>query len=208
MSSSNFVKGACRRCGGHLEFPAYAVGATIQCPHCGQPTELAATFSANKNADFRRAGWGIAALVFVAVVAAAGFFFSKRNAPSAPVTAPQASVPTPAGSNLLVVSGASPNTFTNLPTEIVTNDFALLPFKLEKAAGSSLIYVTGTVRNLSDRQRFGVKITFGLFDTNDIPVGKATDYQSALDPNGDWHFKAMVMVAKAATARLDSIVEK
>jgi len=36
--------------------------------------------------------------------------------------------------------------------------------KLEKTSGSSLVYVTGTIRNDSERQRFGVKVEFSLFD--------------------------------------------
>jgi hypothetical protein len=92
--------------------------------------------------------------------------------------------------------------------EALTNDFALLPFKLEKTSGSSLVYVTGTVRNLSDQQRFGVKVEFRLFDTNDNSVGTATDYQSVLDPHAEWHFKAMVMASRTASARFGSIAEE
>ena len=93
------------------------------------------------------------------------------------------------------------------PVEQRTNDFAIAAIKLEKTPGSSLVYVTGKIRNLNSRQRFGVKIEFGLFDTNDTAVGKATDYQAMLESNGDWRFKAMVMESKAASARLNSVVE-
>jgi len=34
------LKGECQLCGGHLEFPAEAVGTSIDCPHCGKSTEL------------------------------------------------------------------------------------------------------------------------------------------------------------------------
>ena len=36
----SFLKGNCQSCGGHLEFPASAVGDTILCPHCGHSTLL------------------------------------------------------------------------------------------------------------------------------------------------------------------------
>jgi hypothetical protein len=36
-----YAKCACQNCGTHLEFPTEAAGATINCPHCQQPTVLA-----------------------------------------------------------------------------------------------------------------------------------------------------------------------
>ena len=92
--------------------------------------------------------------------------------------------------------------------QVVTNDFGIMPFKLEKMPGSSLVYVTGIISNLSDRQRFGVKVSFGLLDTNDNGIGSATDYQSVLDPRVEWRFRAMVMESKAASARFNSIAEE
>jgi hypothetical protein len=44
-------------------------------------------------------------------------------------------------------------------------------------------------------------------DTNDQAIGSATDYQSVLEPRGEWRFKALVMESKAMSARLDSIGE-
>src|SRR6266404_1581371 len=38
--SETFAKCACRVCGGHIEFPSYAVGMSIGCPHCGATTDL------------------------------------------------------------------------------------------------------------------------------------------------------------------------
>lgn len=105
-------------------------------------------------------------------------------------------------------------TATNLPAarsqpafESLTNEFSLLPYKLEKTPGSSLVYVTGTLRNASSRQRFGVKIEFALLDLNSNAVGKATDYQPVLDPHGEWHFKALVMESKTASAKFTSVAE-
>jgi uncharacterized membrane protein len=43
LGDKAFLKGTCKSCGGHVEFPARAVGDTIQCPHCGQATVLAST---------------------------------------------------------------------------------------------------------------------------------------------------------------------
>src|SRR5882757_214619 len=40
MSRAKYLKGECQQCHGHIEFPAETVGMTIDCPHCGKPTEL------------------------------------------------------------------------------------------------------------------------------------------------------------------------
>src|SRR5947207_5578029 len=38
--SDTFLKCSCRHCEGHIEFPSYAVGRSIACPHCGAKTDL------------------------------------------------------------------------------------------------------------------------------------------------------------------------
>src|SRR5438477_6426892 len=40
MNKTKHLKGHCQACGGHLEFPAEAVGTSVDCPHCGKKTEL------------------------------------------------------------------------------------------------------------------------------------------------------------------------
>jgi len=40
MSLTRYLKGECSHCGGRIEFPADAIGATVDCPHCGKATEL------------------------------------------------------------------------------------------------------------------------------------------------------------------------
>src|SRR5438876_61079 len=40
MSETKYLKCACASCGGHIEFPADAIGSTVPCPHCGWQTEL------------------------------------------------------------------------------------------------------------------------------------------------------------------------
>ena len=96
---------------------------------------------------------------------------------------------------------------TKVVEETTTNGFALSTLQLEKTPGSSLIYVTGTIRNLNDRQRFGVKAEFRLLATNGAAAGQASDYAPTLEKNGVWKFKALVMESKAASATLNSIRE-
>jgi hypothetical protein len=200
MSNSAFVKGECRHCAGHLEFPANAAGQTVSCPHCGQPTELVAAVLPDKTRGSGRIwlGVGVGACLAAAGLAGGVLYLQKAVKGGGSVTNP------------LPVTQS--NTLTQIvapkPRQILTNDYAILPFKLEKTTNSSLVYVTGTIRNMSENQRFGVKVEFGLFDTNDNAVGSATDYQQVLEPHGEWRFKALVISSKAVSARFNSIAEE
>ena len=190
MSQTEFSKCECRHCAGHIEFPVEAGGQRIACPHCGQPTELPALLTPKKS---RRARMVLSMAVLLIVVIAIALLFLKK---SAMVSAP----------------GKAFSTATNPPAlkvveETTTNGFAFSALKLEKTPGSSLTYVTGTIRNLNDRQRFGVKAEFTLFATNGAAAGKASDYAPTLEKNGVWKFKALVMESKAATATLNFIRE-
>jgi hypothetical protein len=40
MGEPQYVKGGCKKCGGHIEFPALGLGQTVNCPHCGKRTKL------------------------------------------------------------------------------------------------------------------------------------------------------------------------
>jgi hypothetical protein len=200
MSNSAFLKGECLQCGGHLEFPANAAGQTISCPHCGQPTELVAPALPNKTRASGRIGLGIGVAACLVAGLAGGFLYWQKagqggSSATNPLPITESNTPAP------VITPPKPD-------QILTNDYAILPFKLERTTNSSLVYVTGTIRNMSDNQRFGVKVEFGLFDTNDSAVGSATDYQQVLEPHGEWRFKALVISSKAVSARLNSIAEE
>ena len=40
MSAADSLKGSCQQCGQHIQFPSELAGSTIDCPACGQGTEL------------------------------------------------------------------------------------------------------------------------------------------------------------------------
>jgi len=205
MSNSDFVKGACRHCAGHLEFPADASGQSAPCPHCGNITELVVIDSPSTTSKSGRKTLAIAVALCVCAVVPATILVMHKigqgrgTGSTAPVTM---------SSNGPAARSTGPSRPPEVKPVVETNDFAVMPYQLEKLPGSSLIYVTGIVRNLSAQQRFGVKLAFTLFDTNDMPVGSASDYQGVVDAHGDWHFKAMVMVSKTASARFNSIAEE
>lgn len=199
MSSGDFVKGECRQCRGHLEFPANAAGQTITCPHCGQPTVLVPAILPPETGNSGRLWLGLGLAVGLAGAGLAAAFLHWKwaghpsgtlaNAPVAPTNRPAQAVP----------PGQQ---------KILTNNFAILPFKLETITNTTLVYVTGAVQNSTDTQRFGVKIEFELFDTNDQAIGSASDYQALIEPRGEWHFKALVIQSKAVSARFNSITEQ
>jgi len=204
MSSSDFLKGSCHHCGGHLEFPAEALGQSAPCPHCGQSTGLSATDSPSSETPAispRKYQAIVIATALCAIVPTLFFALYKLGF----IGVSGGNIPTSAQSNAPAMTKALPA--TSAKPEIETNDFAVMPYKLEKTTGSTLVYVTGTVQNLAHQQRFGVKLEFSLFDTNDSYLGTATDYQSVLSSNGIWHFKAMVMASKTTYARFNSIAE-
>ena len=205
MSNNHFVKGECRQCAGHLEFPAAAAGETIACPHCGQPTELVASVSTNKIKASRRKWLTAALAVLVVANGLAAIYFLMKKPDHAAITETK-TVPA-APTNASTISIKPLVVQPKPPDENHTNDFTISPIKLEKTPGSSLVYVTGKIQNLTSRQRFGVKVEFRLFDTNGAAIGKATDYQPVLEPDGDWRFKAMIMESEAVSAQLNSIRE-
>ena len=191
MFQPQFIKGACTHCAGHLEFGADAVGGTIDCPHCGQPTELI-PFAAPARPRL------IITIIVAVIVSAglvAGFIFLKKPA----------AVNSPPPSQLVPAPAEKPR--VRPPDAVNTNDFAIATITLDKKSGSSLVYVTGKLRNLANRQRFGVKLAFDLFDRDDLPVGTAKDYVPVIEPHGSWNFKALVLESKAVSARFGDLHE-
>ena len=134
MSDNIFVKGECRRCAGHLEFAAAAVGETVACPHCGQPTELIASASPNKINGSRSKRLVVAAVVLVGLSGlAAEFFLVKKTGGGAVSETQTAPAATSNASGLPVTSSAAQ---PKPPVEQRTNDFAIAVIKLEKPPGS------------------------------------------------------------------------
>jgi hypothetical protein len=202
MSAEQHFKCACRHCGGHIEFPAHASGRIVSCPHCGKATELAATPSQSQRRRKRLLlGFGVLPAV-LAVAGAAALFLSKKN------DAGGREIPTSTvHTNPVTASAVAPEQPAKRAEETLTNSFAISAFQLKKTTGSSLVYVTGTVRNEGNQQRYGVKINFVLFDTDENAAGKASDYRAVLEPHAVWNFKALAIGSKAASAHFDSIQE-
>jgi hypothetical protein len=198
MSRTKYLKGQCTECGGRLEFPAETIGTTADCPHCGKQTELALAPLPDESTVPRQAivyaviaalilGLGLAGAL--AALKRAERLVSKKKEQA---TTTAANSPAPPDSAVQAASLAG---------------FQVSTIDLEKTPGSSIIYAVGTLSNLSSKQRFGVKLELDLLDATGTKVGSAKDYQQILEPNGQWHFKALVMESKATSAKLASIKE-
>jgi hypothetical protein len=83
---------------------------------------------------------------------------------------------------------------------------------LEKVTGSSLVYAVGTVRSLTNRQRFGVTVELDLLDANGQSLNgetnRTTDYQAVIEPKSEWRYRAPVRDKKAASAKVVAIKEQ
>ncbi|HZR19432.1 MAG TPA: FxLYD domain-containing protein [Verrucomicrobiae bacterium] len=205
MSKTKYLKGACQHCGGHLEFLADHIGMVVPCPHCQQETELNLLPPAETPTVPRRAlVWtGIAVIILilgfgaalVALKRAQRWAERQKNQTAVPASFPMVEgpgnpVPEPAETNSASLNELSASSVT-----------------LEKTPGSSLVYAVGMIRNTSTRQRFGIKIELELADAAGQKVGTASDYHPLLEPGAQWQFKALVVQAKAVSAKITSIRE-
>lgn len=194
MSDPEYLKCSCQNCGEHLEFPANSVGEQIACPHCGAQTKLDPTETLPGTP---RSKVGIIAgsiLVILALVATAMalYFFKMRKVPD------RGSIP-------VITTG------TNAAVEkysLELHEFQIGPISLKKAENGGLVHAVGTVKNDTDRQRFGVKITLDLLNAEGAKIGSASDYLAILEPHQDWQFKALLTEPKAVAAKLTNIEEQ
>jgi len=202
MSDAEYLKCACQKCGGHIEFPAAGVGQTINCPRCGAPTILVAPLAdvsrlpekiPVKSGQKISAAFVSIALILILILAGLILFRAKLF----PAAAPPAVQPIV----VAVPTNAVPKkVFTRL------DDFNVGAVKLKKTDGSSLVYAVGTIANDSDRQRFGVRVTLDLLDADGNKI--ASDYISVIEPHKNWQFKALLTESKVFQAKPAYIEEE
>ena len=198
MNTIRYLKGLCSECGGHLEFPADSTGMTIDCPHCGKPTELLLALPSGQPSLPRKR---IILAVFTIVLLALGLGAALVALNQAQNWVARQKPPPP------LSAATEPTAPPTADDQAAKAGFQVTAINLEKTAGSSLIYAVGTLTNPSDRQRFGVKIEIDLFDAAGQKLGAAKDYQQVLEPKGKWQFKALVVDSKAASAKVASVKE-
>jgi len=204
-----YLKGPCGRCGGRLEFPADAIGTVVDCPHCGNPTELQLeAFPDDKTVIPRR---GLIYALIAAIILCAGLAGAiaalKRAERMVARQREQAAAAAHASST------NTPTTESSIPDDpalaaAVEAGFQISRITLERTPGSSLVYAVGTVKNLTAKQRFAVKVELEVLDSTGTRLTPAKDYQQVIEPNGQWNFRALVTDSKAVVARLAAIREE
>jgi DNA-directed RNA polymerase subunit RPC12/RpoP/flagellar basal body-associated protein FliL len=210
MESKSFFKSFCARCGEHIEAPTEGAGMWIRCPHCGEktqlvapPPEVEATAEPIRAADkpSTRITWVVIAAVALCVLVAVGavtFFFSQGRKNRAATGVPSIVRKTPKPKSAAPAVEAQPDLWKGLKPG---------PITIEKSGKSRLVYAIGTIRNDTDKQRYGVKVTLDVLDSKSERVGTTTDYTQFIDAHKEWTFKALITGSKAASAKITSISE-
>ncbi|MDB6057352.1 MAG: hypothetical protein JWO95_1196 [Verrucomicrobiales bacterium] len=196
MEPKLYFKTTCAHCGGNVEAPADGVGLWIRCPHCGEKMQLveASAKTAQTGTAKKSMAWVWIVVFAVAVVGAgAGFLVFKR---SRPVTIPPTSAKVEPAK---LAPEPEPDLWKGLKPGLVT---------IEKSPKSRLVYATGTVRNDTDKQRFGVKVALDILDAGGEKLGTTSDYTQFIDAHKEWTFKASINFPKAVSAKIESITER
>ena len=208
MAETKFLKCPCDHCGGHIEFPADGIGATIPCPHCARPTELALEIPAHLiQRPGRGRNWFIAGTIIlvVGVVAIVAILITAQRLMKKAREKNEAirSSALPAVGTNAAARSAAPSA----PARLI-NEFSSSIVTIEKSSGSSIAYATGTLKNASDRQRFGVSVELEVFDRAGNKVGTAKDSAQIIEPRSEWKFHALIVPKNAASARVADVKEQ
>jgi len=199
MVNATHFKCACQHCHGHLECPVEASGQSAECPHCGKTTDLVIPAPpAQNNAPARKiiflTSFGLILAILIGFVVIKLVerheLVRQQAAETARLAAEQAAEAEAKADDPLAQAG-----------------WTVANIRIEKTPGSQIIHAVGTLQNKTDRRRFGVKIQLDLFDAADQKIGGATDYQPTIEAQGRWQFSALVVNAKAVTAKVAAVAE-
>ena len=196
MPTTKDVQGECQHCGGLLRFPAEHLGMESECPHCGRATELILAAPPEEASPVRTKAiiFTVVAVIILGGGVVGSTIALKRAKKMAGNKSPAAAPATPA------TPAAPANPFE-------PDGFRASSVTLEKTTGTKLTHAHGSVVNILDRQRFGVKVELELFDAAGKSVGKSSDYTGVIETNATWNFRAPVLEGKAASAKVASVKE-
>lgn len=190
------LKGECQRCGNLIEFHAESTGMTAECPHCGQPTELllAVPPESESPAQTKAILYTIIAVVILVGGLIGTVVLLKR---AERLSARQKAT----------LAIANTQAVTQPADPFAQAGFSVSPVTLETSQSGSIVHAVGKVHNLTNRQRFGVRVELELLDSTGSKVGEAKDYQSLVEPNAEWQFRALVVDKRAVAAKVLAIKE-
>lgn len=116
---------------------------------------------------------------------------------------------------LLVIAGISGVAFgdsnTNPTSTSITSNTTTQTterFTLVDSEGSFdgfAYYVTGSIKNNTNRQYSYVQVTFNLYDEDGAQIGTAMANVNNLEANGTWKFKALGITEEVASYKLMEI---
>lgn len=193
MQTKN-LPGECQHCGEPISFPADVAGTTSVCPHCRQPTELVLALPSGNDSSGRTKAIVFTVILLVILLGGIGgavLALQRAQRMSARLQASRAREVSPA-------SSPSSDSFA-------AAGFRVSPVKVEQGQGNATAYAVGSIGNLANRQRHGVRVELDLFDANGGKVGKAQDSRPTLDPNEEWQFRAMITVPRTVSAKITAI---
>ena len=191
------LRGECQQCGQLIEFEAEAVGTMGTCPYCGQETELMLALPPDDGSPARTKAIIFTIIVLVILVIGGGGMVMALKRAQRLKAQKQESVAAP-------VFQTPPKPVDPLAAA----GFRASAVTLDQGEGSSIVYAVGTIGNLTNRQRFGVRVELELLDASSNKVGNASDYRATLEPNEEWRFRALVVEKKTASARVLTVSEQ
>jgi hypothetical protein len=205
MSETKYLKCACASCGGHIEFPADAIGSTVPCPHCGWQTELTIEAppvqSSSRSLKWIIAGGVILLVGVVGVVAALIVTARVIKKTRAARSVARSTVVAPS-TNRVQAKPAVETSINHI------NDFSFANVAVEKIPNSTLVYARGSLKNETDKQRFAVTVEIELLDKSGVKIGTAKDYTDLIEPHAEWKFRASVLQKNVASARVANVKEQ
>jgi len=185
MSAISYLKCSCQQCGRHIEFPADAIGTSVDCPHCGWPTELTFRPAGTIGAIPRNLTWpviGLCVLLFGIIASVVGLRMVKQLALRTDLESLARWRPNPRTTRPRPDRPRSPPRVSRPTIYCRRHHFG-------EAKDSNFVYVIGSVKNETERQRFGVRVTW-TFSISPGQSGPGFRLPPNAGAEADWHFKA------------------
>ena len=105
------------------------------------------------------------------------------------------------------MSGESDTSSTSANAEVKTtqNQEKFTLIDSEGSYDGFAYYVTGTIKNNTDKQYSYVQVTFNLYDADGAQIGTALANINNLEANGTWKFKALGTTEDVSSYKLAEI---
>lgn len=163
----------CNSCGADI-----AKSAKV-CPNCG---------AKNKKPIYKRVWFWILIAFLVIAVISAGSGSSENTNTNSPAALGKNNAP--ASDN----SSQQAETPTATPKEEKKEDFTI-EGDVATESDAFTTYITGIIKNNTDKEKSYVQVTFNLYDSSGNQIGTAIDNINNLASGGTWKFKAAALTS-------------